>query len=199
MRKSRRSIGSVCAWGPSRILPSIGPVTHQPVDKARASPFPPTTRSARCPLRAPERAPPRDPCPTACSELGVVVIGRNEGESAHSLSRIAYGIRRPAWFTSTPVRPTVPWSRGRALADAVVQLDMRKPFTAARARNEGFERLLEVHAGLDYVFFVDGDCEVIDGWLSAAVQFLTEHLRVCHRVGAAAGAIPGKIDLQSTV
>jgi GT2 family glycosyltransferase len=53
-------------------------------------------------------------------------------------------------------------------------LDMRQPFTAARARNAGFERLLEVNSGLVYVFFVDGDCEVVDGWLGTAVRFLTE-------------------------
>jgi GT2 family glycosyltransferase len=62
----------------------------------------------------------------------------------------------------------------QALADAVVELDMRKPFTAARARNAGLERLLEVRAGLVYVFFVDGDCEVVDSWLGTAVQFLIE-------------------------
>jgi glycosyltransferase involved in cell wall biosynthesis len=64
--------------------------------------------------------------------------------------------------------------KGRELADAVVELDMRKPFTAARARNAGLERLLEVRAGLVYVFFVDGDCEVVDSWLATAVQFLIE-------------------------
>ena len=66
-------------------------------------------------------------------------------------------------------------STARSLADAIVELDMDRPFTAARARNEGFERLLKTQDGLRYVFFVDGDCEVVEGWLATAVKFLTEH------------------------
>jgi cellulose synthase/poly-beta-1,6-N-acetylglucosamine synthase-like glycosyltransferase len=64
---------------------------------------------------------------------------------------------------------------GHSLADAVVELDMSKPFTAARARNEGFQRLLDLKDGLTYVFFVDGDCEVVEGWLDTARRFLIDH------------------------
>jgi glycosyltransferase involved in cell wall biosynthesis len=122
----------------------------------------------------PERALRRDPSPTACGDLGVVVIGRNEG---NRLVRCLESVRNQAacvvYVDSGSTDGSV--ERGRALADAVVELDMHKPFTAARARNEGFKRLLEIRAGLGYVFFADGDCEVIDGWLGTAVQFLTEH------------------------
>jgi len=116
----------------------------------------------------------RDPGPAACSELGVVVIGRNEG---NRLVRCLESVRNQAacvvYVDSGSTDGSV--EAGRALADAVVELDMHKPFTAARARNAGFERLLDVRADLGYVFFVDGDCEVIDGWLGTAVQFLTEN------------------------
>jgi len=115
-----------------------------------------------------------EPSPAPGSKLGVVVIGRNEGER---LVRCLESVRNQAacvvYVDSGSTDGSV--ERAHALADAVVELDMRKPFTAARARNAGFERLLDVHAGLGYVFFVDGDCEVIDGWLGTAVQFLTEH------------------------
>jgi hypothetical protein len=57
---------------------------------------------------------------------------------------------------------------------SVVELDMSIPFTAARARNAGFDRLLQLQPALDYVFFVDGDCEVVDGWIGASVRFLDE-------------------------
>jgi glycosyltransferase involved in cell wall biosynthesis len=56
----------------------------------------------------------------------------------------------------------------------VLNLDMSVPFTAARARNAGFWKLLQLHSSLDYVFFVDGDCEVVSGWIDSAVAFL-EH------------------------
>jgi cellulose synthase/poly-beta-1,6-N-acetylglucosamine synthase-like glycosyltransferase len=63
----------------------------------------------------------------------------------------------------------------RAAGIVVVELDPSAPFTAARARNEGFRRLLDLRPALGYVFFVDGDCEVVGGWLDAATQFLDAH------------------------
>jgi glycosyltransferase involved in cell wall biosynthesis len=56
----------------------------------------------------------------------------------------------------------------RSLGVTVVELDMSRPFSAARARNAGFERLKEIAPGLLYVMFLDGDCEVADGWLDRA-------------------------------
>jgi GT2 family glycosyltransferase len=122
----------------------------------------------------PEPAIRRDARPIACRELGVVVIGRNEGER---LIRCLESVRNQAscvvYVDSGSTDGSV--EAGRALADAVVELDLREPFTAARARNEGIARLLEIRPRLHYVFFVDGDCEVVDGWLDTAAQFLTDH------------------------
>ncbi len=59
-------------------------------------------------------------------------------------------------------------ARARALGAEVVELDLSRPFTAARARNEGFARLREVLPSARYVQFVDGDCEVVAGWLDVA-------------------------------
>ena len=53
----------------------------------------------------------------------------------------------------------------------VVELDMSQPFTAARARNAGFARVTDCV----YVQFVDGDCEIIAGWIELAVQQLEEN------------------------
>ena len=60
----------------------------------------------------------------------------------------------------------------RTLGVTAIELDMSVPFTAARARNAGFEALLKAKPQTNYVFFVDGDCEVASGWLQAAVEFL---------------------------
>jgi GT2 family glycosyltransferase len=57
----------------------------------------------------------------------------------------------------------------------VIVLDGRIPFTAGRARNEGFRRLREVAPHLAYVQFVDGDCEVVADWLENATAFLATH------------------------
>jgi uncharacterized membrane protein YedE/YeeE len=56
----------------------------------------------------------------------------------------------------------------------VIALDMTQPFTAARARNAGWRRALECMPDLQYVQFVDGDCEVVPGWLTTARQALVD-------------------------
>lgn len=103
--------------------------------------------------------------------VGVVAIGRNEGERLGrclaSLSGIA---KRVVYVDSRSSDDSV--GKARAMRVNVVELDTRLPFTAARARNEGFTRLLELAPHLDYVQFVDGDCEVAGGWLRAAAEFL---------------------------
>ncbi|MBW4971971.1 glycosyltransferase family 2 protein, partial [Croceibacter atlanticus] len=52
---------------------------------------------------------------------------------------------------------------------------LAQPFTAARARNAGLAKLLELQRSTKYVQFVDGDCEVITNWLATAYQFLEEN------------------------
>jgi GT2 family glycosyltransferase len=59
----------------------------------------------------------------------------------------------------------------------ILSLDMSKPFTAARARNSGFRRLSSLDTRLEFVQFVDGDCELVEGWLDAAAGFLRRHPR----------------------
>ena len=68
----------------------------------------------------------------------------------------------------TPARPTT-LSHGRARTESRrIELDSQKPFTAARARNAGLRRLRELYPQLSYVQFIDGDCELIPGWLEHA-------------------------------
>ena len=57
----------------------------------------------------------------------------------------------------------------------VVNLDMSRPFTAARARNEGFQRVRQLAPQVEWVQFVDGDCKVAPGWLGDALAFLQAH------------------------
>jgi GT2 family glycosyltransferase len=107
------------------------------------------------------------------STLGVVVIGRNEGERLkRCLGSLRGMMNRTVYVDSGSVDDSV--AASRALGATVVELDGGIPFTAARARNEGFRKLLDTHPSLDYVFFVDGDCEVAAGWVETAAQFLDE-------------------------
>ena len=108
------------------------------------------------------------------SKVGIVVIGRNEGER---LGKCFQSILGPAavvvYVDSGSTDRSV--SLARSFGNYVVELDARIPFTAARARNEGFEQLQQVMPNLPYVQFVDGDCEVTAGWIENAVAFLESH------------------------
>ena len=107
-------------------------------------------------------------------EAGVVVIGRNEGER---LRRCLASMRASGsaivYVDSGSTDGSV--ALARELGAEVVALDMSRPFTAARARNVGMRRLLGAQPGLAFVQFVDGDCEVVPGWLATATGFLRAH------------------------
>ena len=57
----------------------------------------------------------------------------------------------------------------------VVRLDGALPFTAARARNEGYVAATLKWPCLRYVQFIDGDCELVAGWLDKAYAFMEAH------------------------
>jgi GT2 family glycosyltransferase len=108
------------------------------------------------------------------ANVGVVAIGRNEGERLQRCLESVRGLARASVYVdSGSIDGSVELSR--SLTSSVVELDLTIPFTAARARNEGFQKLLELFPDIEYVFFVDGDCEVVAGWLKKAADFLDEH------------------------
>lgn len=107
----------------------------------------------------------------AQSGIGVVVIGRNEGERLKQCLRsIPAGIPT-VYVDSGSTDNSV--SFARSMGFAVIELDMSIPFTAARARNAGWGFLTETYADLDVIQFVDGDCEVSVGWFGAAITALS--------------------------
>lgn len=101
------------------------------------------------------------------TRVGVVAIGRNEGERLRRCLESLSG-RSPAivYVDSGSTDGSV--ELARSLGAEVVELDRSAPFSAARARNAGFERLRTLAPELPYVQFVDGDCEVDAGWLPRA-------------------------------
>lgn len=106
--------------------------------------------------------------------FAIVAIGRNEGERLRKcLESVAAQAALVVYVDSGSRDGSV--RLARSIGSEVVELDMRTPFTAARARNEGFVRVRQLAPALPYVQFVDGDCEVVVGWLDAAVEFLDAH------------------------
>ncbi|MBM4105178.1 MAG: glycosyltransferase, partial [Phycisphaerae bacterium] len=105
--------------------------------------------------------------------LGAVVIGRNEGARLETCLR---SLLREVPATSIVYVDSASSDGSVALATSlgviVHPVDPSRPMSAARSRNEGFERLLGVHPEIELVQFVDGDCEVLPGWLARGAAML---------------------------
>ncbi len=100
--------------------------------------------------------------------IGVVAIGRNEGER---LRRCLESARPHAaavvYVDSGSTDDSV--SIAQSLEVDVVMLDLSQPFTAARSRNAGVKRLWEIVPEIEFIQVVDGDCEFVEGWFERAL------------------------------
>jgi len=111
------------------------------------------------------------------TRIAVVAIGRNEGDRLRRCIESAIGqVPGVVYVDSGSTDGSLAMAAG--LGARVVELDLSRPFTAARARNAGFARLLEGDAAVAYVQFVDGDCEFEADWLKTAVDFLDQNPKV---------------------
>jgi GT2 family glycosyltransferase len=113
--------------------------------------------------------------PGSSSSVAIVAIGRNEGERLKACLRAAgvssaVGARTVVFVDSGSTDGSAEYAR--SVGCHVVELDASRPFTAARARNEGFACAMEHAPDAEFVQFVDGDCELEAGWLQAAVAAL---------------------------
>jgi GT2 family glycosyltransferase len=102
--------------------------------------------------------------------IGVVVIGRNEGERLRRCLESLSEVPARVYVDSASSDDSVAWARTRGVH--VIELATPPKLTAARGRNAGLRHLVEAHPELRYVQFVDGDCEVKPGWLAAAAAAL---------------------------
>lgn len=108
---------------------------------------------------------------TALPSLAIVVIGRNEGDRLKNSLDSLRGLSAPiVYVDSGSTDGSAQLAQG--LGCAVINLDMRERFTAARARNEGFAVAQSIVPNLKFVQFVDGDCELTPDWVSHSIRFL---------------------------
>lgn len=105
--------------------------------------------------------------------IGVVIIGRNEGPRLIScLTSAGAQTANIVYVDSGSTDGSV--EAAEKMAAHVVRLDLSEPFTAARARNAGFEHLMALAPNVRFVQFVDGDCTLADGWLEKALSFFEQ-------------------------
>lgn len=106
--------------------------------------------------------------------IGFVMIGRNEGQRLAACLKAVSALQAPAIYVDSNSTDN---SVALALSFGVkvLPLDLTKPFSAARARNEGAQKLIAEHPEVEFIQFLDGDCELDPGWISAASEFLVQN------------------------
>ena len=106
--------------------------------------------------------------------FGIVAIGRNEGDRLRACLVAARATDAAAVVYVDSGSTDGSCEVARDLGAVVVNLDVSIPFTAARARNEGFAELKKITPEIEAVQFIDGDCELQPGWTKTAIEALVE-------------------------
>jgi glycosyltransferase involved in cell wall biosynthesis len=106
-------------------------------------------------------------------DIGVIVIGRNEGgRLIDCLTSVQSNVKSVVYVDSGSTDGST--QTAERLGARVVPLNTGQPFTAARARNEGFAVLTKLRPDIQLVQFIDGDCELDQGWLNLAADFIKQ-------------------------
>ncbi len=116
------------------------------------------------------------------NKIGLIIIGRNEAKNLElSLPRLSNSLQAVIFVDSDSSDDSV----SIALANNVdvIELDMSKPFTAARARNTGFTEITKKYPELEYIQFLDGDCELDPEFLEKALVHFQQDKEVGIVVG----------------
>jgi GT2 family glycosyltransferase len=102
----------------------------------------------------------------------VVTIGKNEGERfRRCLASVLERADPIVYVDSGSTDGSVELAQEKGVE--VVELDLSQRFTMGRARNAGFRRLMELAPDLEWVMFVDGDAEVVQGWIDRALDVIS--------------------------
>lgn len=104
-------------------------------------------------------------------DIGLVIIGRNEGDRLKRCIESTVDLfAKRVYVDSGSTDGSLELANKEGLE--IVNLDMSIPFSAARARNAGFKRLVDIIPILKYVHFIDGDCEINRSWIIKGKNFL---------------------------
>jgi glycosyltransferase involved in cell wall biosynthesis len=115
-------------------------------------------------------------------DIGFVAIGRNEGtrliDCLASVRSVAANV---IYVDSGSTDGSI--LAAEKLGARVVNLDLAQPFTAARARNEGFAALKALRPDIRFVQFIDGDCTLAQPWIEKALAFMEQRTDVAIACG----------------
>lgn len=108
---------------------------------------------------------------------GFVAIGRNEGERLKRCLRSMPDGSPIVYVDSGSSDDSVAFARSLHIVVEVLSSDIG--FTAARARNVGWRRLIADHPDLEFVQFIDGDCELALEWVGQGERALDAEVELC--------------------
>jgi GT2 family glycosyltransferase len=107
----------------------------------------------------------------SANETGIVAIGRNEGQRLiDCLASVKSATNNIVYVDSGSTDGSI--AAAEEIGALVVKLDLSQPFTAARARNEGFAALKAFRPNVSFVQFIDGDCILVQSWLNKSLAFM---------------------------
>ncbi len=109
--------------------------------------------------------------PESTDSVAMVVIGRNEGER---LKRCLIAALAHAHTVVYVDSGSTDGSADYAYSVGCAVVRLAAPFSAARARNEGFARAASLAPRAAFVQFIDGDCTLANGWLAEGAAALNE-------------------------
>jgi GT2 family glycosyltransferase len=109
-------------------------------------------------------------------EVGLVIIGRNEGERLRRCLQSIEGFGARIYVDSGSTDGSQ--ALARSLGFTVLDLDTSEEFTAARARNLGIFHVLHHYPEVRFVQTVDGDCELSTRWVEQACAAMREDPRL---------------------
>ena len=116
------------------------------------------------------------------TQVGVVVIGRNEAARLQSTLRAVMSAEVPLIYVDSRSQDDSV-ELARNLGVEVIVLSEDNPVNASRARNEGAKALMEKFPQLRYLQFLDGDTTLESGWLGAAFMDLEANSEVAFVCG----------------
>lgn len=119
---------------------------------------------------------------TTFPNIAAVIIGRNEGDRfLRCLASVKGQVDLVVYVDSGSTDGSI--EAAEKAGAEVVRLDTSRPFTAARARNAGLEHVIEIAPDINMVQFIDGDCELQQGWVATAAAFLESQTRAAVACG----------------
>lgn len=105
----------------------------------------------------------------AAGQVGFVAIGRNEGERMVRCLQSLLAHSKSVVYVDSGSGDGSP-DQAERMGAQVVRLSDSEPFTAARARNAGVQALLHHAPDIAFIMYIDGDCELIHGFVDDALQ-----------------------------